>query len=98
MKKLIKLSKKIYNDSMLKNSMYLILANFLSLALGFFFWMIATRYYTPNDIGITSVILSSISLISTTSLIGLPIALIFYLPAHRENANRIINSCMIIGI
>lgn len=90
--------KSIYNDSLLRNSICLIMTNFSGLILGFFFWMIAARYYTPNDIGTVSVLLSSISLISMISLIGLPVSLTFYLPTYRKNANRIINTCMIIGV
>jgi len=60
--------------------------------------VIASRYYTPNDIGIVSAILSSIFLISMISSIGLPMALTFYLPIYSKNANRIINTCLIIGI
>lgn len=94
--------KEIYADSLLKNSSYLIASNFFGMILGFFFWMIATRYYTPNDIGITSAILSSMLLISTASLIGLPSSLTFYLPIYKKESskkiNRIINSCMIVTI
>lgn len=90
--------RKIYADSLLRNSIYLVMTYFSNSILGFFFWMIATRYYVPDDIGIISAVLSGVFLVSTLSLIGLPMALVFYLPAHYKNANRIINSCMIIGI
>lgn len=90
--------KKIFRDSIFKNSMYLISTNFFNMALGFFFWAIATRHYTTGDIGITSAILSSIYLVSTISLIGMPLAMTFYLPMYYKNSNGIINSCLIIGI
>lgn len=89
---------KIYKDSLLRNSVYLMTTNFSGLILGFLFWMIAAKYYTPNDIGIVSVILSSVSLISMISLIGFPMALMFYLPKNAKNANRMINSCLMVGI
>lgn len=98
LRKLSNTLKKIYNDSLLKNSAYLITTNFFNLILGFFFWVIATRYYTPEDIGIISAILSSMSLISVIGLVGLPMSLMFYLPIYSKNANNIINSCLIIGI
>ena len=90
--------KKIFADSLLKNSVYLMMATFFNAILGFFFWMIAARYYAPNDIGIISAILSSVSLISMISLVGFPTALIFYLPRDSKNVNRIINSCLTICI
>lgn len=88
----------IYKDSLIINSIYLIATNFFGLILGFFFWMIATRNYSPNDIGMMSTILSSVYLISMISLVGLPMALMFYLPRNADKANRIINSCLIIVI
>lgn len=86
---------KIYKDSLLKNSIFMIAAHMVNAISGFFFWVIAARYYTPDDIGIISAILSSIFLISTLSLIGFPTALIFYLPRFKNKANEIINSCLI---
>lgn len=85
-------------DSLIKNAMYTIMTNFSSLALGFIFWMIAARYYTPGDIGIMSAALSGIFLIATISTIGLPIALTFYLPRYSKNAGVMINSCLITSI
>lgn len=90
--------RKIFEDSLIKNSIYLMMTNFSSLVLGFFFWVIATRYYSPNDIGIISAVISCIFIISMISSMGFPTALIFYLPRDTKNANRIISSCMIIVI
>ncbi|MFZ3382745.1 MAG: oligosaccharide flippase family protein [Candidatus Methanoperedens sp.] len=68
--------------------------NLLNLILGFFFWIIVARYYTPDEVGTTSALLSSMSLISMISTLGFQTAFIFYLPRDRINASRIINSCM----
>ena len=89
---------KIYKDSLLKNSVYLMITNFSNLAIGFFFWMLAARYYMPDDIGTISAMLSSIGMISMISTVGLPIALMFYLPRYPKNANLMISSCLIICI
>lgn len=93
----MKIRDRILEDPLIKNSIYLIISSFFSNILGFFFWIIAARYYTQNDIGITSAIFSSISLISMISSIGLPRALTFYLPRNK-NTDKIINSCIAVGI
>lgn len=90
--------KKIYNDSILKNSVYLMMTSLCSIVFGFFFWVVATRYYTPSDVGIVSAVLSSIFLISMVSSIGMPNALLYYLPRYTNHVNRIINSCLTICI
>lgn len=88
----------IYTDSLLRNSTYLMISNFSVAILGFFFWIIAARYYTPDNIGMTSVILSGVSLVAMISSVGLSKALFFYLPRDPENANRRINSCLMANI
>ena len=40
--------RKIYNDSLIKNVFYLMITNLLNLILGFFFWIIVARYYSPD--------------------------------------------------
>lgn len=90
--------KRIYTDTILKNSIYLIMTNISSMVIGFIFWMMATRFYTPSDVGIISAILSSMMLISIISSVGLPMTMTLYLPVNIQNSSRIINSCLIVGI
>lgn len=96
--KLDKIGAKILADSLIKNSIWLIIASFVGAFLGIIFWIIASKYYSPNDIGIISAIFSAIALISSISSIGLPAALIYYLPRDLNNSNRMINSCLISSI
>ncbi len=86
--------REIYNDSLLKNSFYLMAAYLLNGILGFFFWVIAARYYTPHEVGTISALLSSMLLISMISALGFQTAFVFYLPRDRKNASKIINSCL----
>lgn len=86
--------REIYNDSLLKNSFYLMAANLLNLLLGFIFWVIAARYYSPHEVGTISALLSSMLLLSMISALGFQTAFVFHLPRNRENAGRIINSCL----
>jgi O-antigen/teichoic acid export membrane protein len=98
MKIISSIFKNIYDDTIFKNSLFLIITNFSSLAIGFFFWMVATRLYTPGDVGVISAILSSMSLIAVISSAGLPMALTLYLPRNTKNAGNIINSSLIVAI
>lgn len=88
----------LLRDSLLKNAFYLMATNLTNLILGFIFWVIAARYYTPHDIGTISAVLSSMFLISMISSLGFPTALVFYLPRDGKNAGRMINSCIIASI
>ncbi len=90
--------RKMYDDSLIKNSIYLMVTSFSTSILAFLFWVVAARYYSPGDIGIISAMLSSISLISMISSIGIPKALFFYLPRDLENASRMINSSIMTSV
>lgn len=98
MKKLNKICTNIFTDSLIKNSIWLIIASFFNAFLGLIFWIIASKYYSPKDIGIISAIISSIGLISGISSIGLPTALVYYLPRDLNNSNKMINSCLAASI
>ena len=102
MKKINKIGTKILADSLLKNSIWLIIASFVSAFLGVIFWILASRYYNVQDIGIISAIFSATSLIASISMMGLPSALIYYLPRNIENNDKMINcsflTCISISI
>lgn len=87
----------LFKDSLLKNSIFLMAASFVQSIIGFIFWIIAARYYSPNDVGITSAIFSSISLISMVGSLGLSRALIYYLPREGKT-DKILNSCLTINV
>jgi O-antigen/teichoic acid export membrane protein len=88
----------LFRDSLLKNAFYLMATNLTNLILGFVFWVIAARYYSPNDVGTISAVLSSMFLIAMISSLGFPTSLVFYLPRDGKNAGRMINSCIIASI
>src|SRR3990170_614531 len=90
--------KNIIKDSLIKNSIYLITTNILNLILGFFFWIIAARKYSSDDVGIASTLISSMFLIVLISTFGFQTAFQFFLPRDRKNAKKIINSCLTTSI
>lgn len=61
-------------------------------AFGFFFWMIAARFYTETDVGFAAATISMLSLIVFLSVIGLDASLIRFLP-QANKPQDLINSC-----
>ncbi len=88
----------MYNDSLIKNALYLMSTNLLNLVLGFFFWVITARYYSPEEVGTVSALISAMFLISMISWLGFPILFLYYLPREPKNTKRIINSCLTAAI
>lgn len=60
---------------------------------GFIFWLIAAKYYSPEDVGFAAATLSAVGLLSMFTRFGFEISIIKYLPLE-ENKNSMINSCL----
>ena len=84
--------KKHLSDPLFKNAYFLMFSSLTSAGSGFFFWLIAARFYSTADIGLASAIISAMGLISMLSLSGFDISLVRFLP-EREDKKEPINSC-----
>ena len=87
-----------FKDPLHKNAIYLMMNHLVTSGLGFIFWMIVARYYPPEEVGLASVIISSMLLIAILGNLGFGIGLIRFLPnAKIKDANEMINSCFTIS-
>ena len=50
-------------DNIYKNSIYMIFTRLVSVSCGFFFWIIAARYYSIEDVGLGTSMLTSMHII-----------------------------------
>jgi O-antigen/teichoic acid export membrane protein len=80
---------RFHRDSLLRNSVYIMLATFVMSVLGFIFWIICSRLYTPHEVGLATSLISITSLLSTFSLFGLNNVIIRFAP-HSKNKNELI--------
>jgi len=80
-----------------RNALYLIAANFLNSLLGFVFWIIVARIYTPEEVGLGSAAISAVMLLSNLAGLGLGLALIRFLPRSGEDGRKLINSTFSVG-
>lgn len=83
--------KRLHSDSLYRNSIYLMASTLVMAFLGFFFWMIVTRLYSPTQVGLATTLISVTGLIQGFSLFGLNNALIRFLPGEM-NKNSLINT------
>jgi O-antigen/teichoic acid export membrane protein len=58
-------------DPLYKNAYFLIFSSLTSAGSGFFFWLIADRFYSTEDVGIATALISSMGLIVLLSRFGL---------------------------
>ena len=73
-------TEKHLNDPLFKNAYFLMFSSLTSAGSGFFFWLIAARFYSTSDIGLASAIISAMGLIAMLSLLGFDISLVRFLP------------------
>lgn len=59
----------------------------------FLFWVVVARFYTTSEVGYSSAIISTATLLSTLSLLGFNFSLIRFLP-QAEKPNEVINTCL----
>ena len=88
--------KQLIATPLYSNAFYLMLNTGVMALFGFFFWMIAARFYTEAEVGFSSAIIAAISLLTLVSLVGLNISLVRFLP-HSDKPRELINSCYTLG-
>ncbi len=78
--------KNLYGDSLFRNSFYLMLNAGVQGAIGFFFWLICARIFTPSDVGLATSLISAASLMSVFSMLGFNNVIVRFLPTSgRKN-------------
>jgi len=85
------------NDSLFRNSIYLMLSTGVMAVFGFFFWIMNARLYSAEQVGIGTTLISIMTLISSFSILGLGNGLIRYLPTSKRKNEKINTSFMLVG-
>lgn len=90
--------KRLHNDSLFRNSFYLILATAVMAGFGFFFWLISTHLANPKEIGIATTLISVMNIISIFSLIGFDSAIVRFLPNSDIKNEKLNTGIILVGI
>jgi O-antigen/teichoic acid export membrane protein len=88
--------KTLIKDPLYSNAIFLMLANIVNALFGFVFWIVVARFYSPQDVGLASAIISAASLLTMFSSLGLGYGLIRFLGTS-EDPNRLINTSLSIA-
>ena len=83
------------NDPLFKNSYFLMTSTVVGSLLGFIFWMLIARYYTPYDVGLATALISAANLLTAFSLLGFGYGIRRFLP-NEIDKQGMINSCLTI--
>jgi len=81
---------------MLVNSGSLVGTTVVTSVLGFVYWWVAARRFTPEAVGIASASVSAMTLLGGLCILGLGTLLITELPRHPEQARSLISTSLIV--
>jgi O-antigen/teichoic acid export membrane protein len=84
------------NSVMLINAGSSIGATAVTSALGFAFWWVAARWFTPRAIGLSSATISAMTLLGTVCMLGLGTLLVGELPRQPGKEGSLISAALII--
>lgn len=76
------LIKRVRDDLLLRNSLFIMLTSGIGSATGYLYWVIAARTYSASDVGLVSAIISAMTLTSILSILGFGSTIVQNLP-HR---------------
>jgi O-antigen/teichoic acid export membrane protein len=82
-------------DALLRNSLFLTLTTVAIAGFGFVFWLMNSRLFTAEQIGMATTLISGASLISYVSLFGFNTTFVRFLPTSR-NRDQEINTGLLI--
>ncbi len=86
-------------SSLYQNAFILILTNLTASVSGFVFWFIAARFYSAEDVGIATVIISAMNLIALLSKVGLDFGLMRFISEFdTEGRIEVVNSSLTVTI
>lgn len=85
-------------NSLYKNYYYLMANSIVGSGLGFFFWMVVTKFYDAGDVGLAVALISSADIVTSISRFGLDVSIIRFLNKQKDK-REFINTCLtVVGI
>jgi len=86
--------RQLWGIPLYSNAFYLVIASAVTSLLGFVFWIIVARSYSPEDVGLASAVIAAMALVVCFADLGLGMGLIRFLPHSGKNANSMINTVL----
>ena len=73
---------RLTKDPLYRNSFFMAFTSIFNAGCGFFFWMIAARLYTVEEVGLATALISSLGLILLFSRLGFDFSIIRFFPTN----------------
>ncbi len=82
--------------SMLVSSLALIGSKVATMGLGFLFWLVAARFFTPTSVGLAAGAVSAVMLCTQLALLGLGSSVIVHYPRHKRRPSVLLDTAFTI--
>jgi len=82
---------KSFKNPLYLNSMYIGSSRIINVFFGFIFWFIAAKYYSIEEVGVATVLISSLNILIIISRMGFEFSIIRFLPLHDKN--KVFSTC-----
>ncbi len=89
---------RLRKDSLVSNSLYLMVATGAQAALGFVFWIVVARIFRTTTVGLATTLLATSGLLSTLSLVGFDSVFIRFLPKSTKRDEQINSGFIAVGV
>lgn len=83
-------------DPLFKNSIFIMLTSISTSIFGFIFWILTAKFYSQEDLGIATALISSINLLILLSRFGLDQSITRYLPERNQSKIFVTSTVVII--
>jgi O-antigen/teichoic acid export membrane protein len=85
-------------DSLVRNSVLLMMTTALGAGSGFVFWVLVARLFPPDQVGVATTLLSAVVMLSYFSLVGLNSTLIRRLPTSSQPAALVASAVAVVSV
>lgn len=90
----IKSMERLMKDPLYRNSFFMLINKGTVVVTGFLFWMLAARYYSVNEVGIATALISGSTLIVCFSTFGFEMSLVRFLKSYDKS--RAFYTCLFV--
>jgi O-antigen/teichoic acid export membrane protein len=91
---------RVRDDSLLRNSVYIMAVTVVTSLLGFVFWLVAARRFNATQVGLSAALVSAMTLVSLLSNLGINTALVQMLPRRKDGSDwsATLNAGLLVGL
>lgn len=98
MKFLVTTFRKLSSDPLYRNSIFLMASTGVMAFIGFFFWIIVSRQYSPEDVGLAGSLISISGLLISVATLGFPNTIIRFLPTSTKPQQKVSTGLALIAV